>query len=69
MFWNYTNTGAFYMPEGSINGAKVINAATGDNGGYYGYFLQFDASRSNAIYGNSDTVQPPALTMQYLIKY
>lgn len=30
--------------------------------------LRFDASRSNAIYGNSDTVQPPALTMVYIIK-
>ena len=27
-----------------------------------------DASRSSAIYGNSTTVQPPALTMQYIIK-
>lgn len=30
--------------------------------------FNFDASRSNAIYGNSDTVQPPALTMVYIIK-
>ena len=28
----------------------------------------FDASKSNPIYGNSDTVQPPALTMAYIIK-
>ena len=32
------------------------------------YDLEFDASKSNAIYGNSDTVQPPALTMVYIIK-
>lgn len=31
--------------------------------------LHFDASRYSAIYGNSDTVQPPALTMRYIIKY
>ena len=31
--------------------------------------LKLDASLSNSIYGNSDTVQPPALTMQYIIKY
>jgi hypothetical protein len=31
--------------------------------------LDFCASRSNPIYGNSTTVQPPALTMQYIIKY
>ena len=31
--------------------------------------VNFDASRSNAIYGASNTVQPPALTMRYIIKY
>lgn len=30
--------------------------------------ISFDASRSNTIYGASDTVQPPALTMRYIIK-
>jgi microcystin-dependent protein len=30
--------------------------------------LSLDASRSSAIYGNSDTVQPPALTCRYIIK-
>ena len=29
----------------------------------------FAASRYNSIYGNSTTVQPPALTMRYIIKY
>ena len=29
----------------------------------------FDASRSSSIYGNSDTVQPNALTCRYIIKY
>ena len=29
----------------------------------------FDASKSSAIYGNSTTVQPPAITMRYIIKY
>lgn len=31
--------------------------------------LTFNASNSNSIYGNSDTVQPPAVTMRYIIKY
>lgn len=31
--------------------------------------IAFNASNSNAIYGNSTTVQPPALTMRYIIKY
>lgn len=30
--------------------------------------ITFDASQSNPIYGASDTVQPPALTMRYIIK-
>lgn len=30
---------------------------------------KIDASKSNAIYGNSTTVQPPALTMKMIIKY
>jgi microcystin-dependent protein len=33
------------------------------------YTSTFDASRCSAIYGNSNTVQPPALTMRYIIKY
>ena len=44
------------MPYGNING-----------GGYMR--IDFRASRSNFTYGNSDTVQPPALTMRYYIKY
>lgn len=31
--------------------------------------LYFDASQANAIYGASSTVQPPAVTMRYIIKY
>ena len=31
--------------------------------------IAFDASKSNSIYGSSSTVQPPALTMRYYIKY
>ena len=29
----------------------------------------FDASGSSSIYGNSTTVQPPSVTMRYIIKY
>ncbi len=31
--------------------------------------VRFNASRCSSIYGNSTTVQPPALTMRYIIKY
>lgn len=30
--------------------------------------VEFDASKSNSIYGASDTVQPPAVMMGYIIK-
>lgn len=31
--------------------------------------LDFDASRSNPIYGKSPTVQPPSLAFNYIVKY
>jgi microcystin-dependent protein len=56
--------GAFYKQnQGSafyLNQPQTVTTYTG---------LGFDASRSNSIYGNSNTVQPPALTMRYIIKY
>ena len=60
-------TGAFY---GGDNGNVTRKAtysekpATPDN-----FRCYFDASRSSAVYGKSTTVQPPALTMRYIIKY
>ena len=55
-------SGAFsYTGGSSIN---LQNDAANKNSGY----ASFDASKSNAIYGNSNTVQPPALTMVYIIK-
>lgn len=61
---NFKGTGAFYVSSwGNYN----------NQGGSYhsdfGKSMSFDASRVNSIYGNSDTVQPPAVTMQYIIKY
>lgn len=31
--------------------------------------FSFNASWANTIYGSSDTVQPPALTIRYIVKY
>ena len=31
--------------------------------------LEIDASKANSIYGNSETVQPPAVCVNYIIKY
>lgn len=47
---------------GTINGAFYRDGSGGqiENGGQNDYNVSFNASRSSAIYGNSDTVQPPA---------
>ena len=33
------------------------------------YPMNFDASRSSSIYGNSDTVQPKSIELYFYIKY
>ena len=55
-------TGAFY-------GSGSTSWRTRCTGGAYGnVYLNFNASRSSSIYGNSTTVQPPALTTRFLIR-
>lgn len=56
-----SSTGAFYAKD------KLANGLSGNDGDEYS--LGFDASKSSSIYGNSTTVQPPALTMRFYIKY
>lgn len=57
---------------GGANGAftpTYYDDAGGVNSGGARQIVTIDASRSNSIYGNSDTVQPPAVVMNYIIKY
>ena len=56
---------------GSIGiGSSYTSTVAQNSSSERGYApLKFDASRSSSIYGNSTTVQPPALTMRYIIKY
>ena len=66
---------AGYVLENSNKGALKKS----DNGGGGGYadtgrydsrnHIVFDASDSNAIYGNSNTVQPPAIKGMFIIKF
>ena len=59
-------TGAFYQTRGSYNldGYKQENASVVVN------TMVLDASRSSSVYSDSvTTVQPPAVTMRYIIKY
>ena len=56
-------TGAFRV----IQKGKIDDGYSSTNN--YSLKQSFDASRSSSIYGNSDTVQPPAICMNYIIKY
>ena len=58
-----TNNGLF------VSGAKTIDYRTNLEVATSGMSSTqtFDASRANSIYGASNTVQPPALTMRYAI--
>ena len=67
-----------FEPGNDINGAfsvadstRVTNCVDAFDYGqaWFAPRLKFSAHDSSSIYGNSDTVQPPALTMRYIIKY
>lgn len=55
-------TGAFRQEGNDYNGPVA-------HGAYDNARAVLDASKSNPIYGSSDTVQPPAITMIAQIKY
>ncbi len=60
---NYEFKGAFYLMESSHGSDfNSNNQASARNA------LGFDASRSNPIYGNSDTVQPKSITYLPIIR-
>ena len=65
---NHTGTSCLYNPQGAFYNVSTSSYRTSSSGGN-GIALGFDASRSNAIYGNSETVQPPAVTVKFIIKY
>lgn len=48
--------------------ANLKNIASLSTAGTALMQLEFDASRHSSIYGNSNTVQPPSLTMKYYIQ-
>lgn len=61
--WGSKAEGAFTIdsePEGTI---------TGIGGQWYEPKFNFNASRSSAVYGKSNTVQPASYTVNYVIKY
>ena len=64
--------GAYAASVGSCSGAIVAwsysQSSYAFGGSGIGSGFQLNAARSSSIYGNSTTVQPPALTMKYIIK-
>jgi microcystin-dependent protein len=61
--------GAWYgiSSSGALYTSGTSNAPSGND--TTGTGVYFNASRSNSIYGNSSTVQPPALCLNFIIKY
>lgn len=68
-------TGNISAFRSNISGAFVSSNTTDRYDGWedgndeYAVSTSFNASRSNSIYGASNTVQPPAMTVIYCIKY
>ena len=64
-------TGSLTPANGTTSGAFVGDYASGGYQAGPNTFLvaSFNASRSSGIYGASNTVQPPAVTMLPIIKY
>ena len=58
--------GDIYNGTFAINGGLTYDTSFTDNSPKG---VTFDASRSSSIYGNSNTVQPPAVTLIPIIKY
>ena len=59
-------TGAMTLSDATTNAEGIQKQATHEAKRYQ---LNFNASKSSSIYGNSATVQPPALTCLICIKY
>ncbi len=62
--WSQASTGAFYNDGPNCYNDVATQGVSYDRASH----LKFDASRSNPIYGASNTVQPPALTARFIIK-
>ena len=67
-----TNATIFGTANGALSSETTTNLGDinmGTTSASHPARLYFNASNSDSIYGNSTTVQPPALTMRYIIKY
>lgn len=64
-----TGNGSWFSTSGAFSGPKAgsVNLAEANEHGYKA--VTFDASLSNAIYGKSSTVQPPAINVIPILRY
>lgn len=71
--WEYMGYTDINKYDGAFGVNRDVTPYSGETeGGIYArraYPITFNASKSNSIYGNSSTVQPPALTLLPCIKY
>ena len=63
-FWSGNNTGALF----ATNRFSGHHTDSSGSEGHLYHAIAIDASKSNSIYGNSTTVQPPSVTVRYFIK-
>ena len=67
-----TFTSGGYQGDSKSSGAMYPSSQTGDRlaGGQYARgIVNFDASKSNTIYGNSNTVTPQSQSTLHILKY
>lgn len=58
-----------YVYSGAMFEKSSEYTADANNGGAQAKEIGFDASRSNKIYGSSDTVQPPSIVLIPQLRY
>lgn len=67
--WNHSSGyNSYTKNNGAIKSSSSSSPTTGIGAGWQNENISFDASRSNSIYGKSNTVQPPAVKMLLIIK-
>ena len=70
LMFSYATNDLESYSEGAITVNRIDFGGNLYNGAQTTRFnLYFDASHSNSIYGNSNTVQPPSLAFNYIVKY
>lgn len=67
LVWTNNRSGAFSITE-HVTGDSSVPVNTGSGNTAFSS-VAFDASKSNSIYGASDTVQPKSFTVMYYVCY